>query len=407
LSSIALLMGLLGLSYLGTLIVGGRAARGLPSGVEFLSLGFIVGPHALGLVQREVVVEFEPVVQAGLGWLAFVVGLDFGRVGGRRVRNGPLALGMTAACLVGVIVAVTVYLALQRASVAALDSRGAMLLAAGAGAVGAETTPLAVQWVAARWGARGQLTDLLSQLASADDLVPVAASGAIFALAPLPGLSVQLSASGWFLVTVGLGAILGTVTALLLRGAEGYQVWGALVGTLLLGVGTAARFGLSTLLVTFVMGVALAAVSPARRTLRDMVRRTERSVFYPLLLLTGATIDVGVFTTHRGLYFVVGAAIVARVLGKGLSSTVMLSVSPRARAAGGRLPLAMLASGPVTVCTALAFAIRFPGAAGSVLLTTAATYAIIGELVATYVLRRILVDAGEIEAGAPSVGAGA
>ena len=35
------------------------------------------------------------------------------------------------------------------------------------------------------------------------------------------------------------------------------------------------------------------------------------------------------------------------------------------------------------------------------------TTAIIGELVATYVLRRILVDAGEIEAGAPSVGAGA
>lgn len=403
-SSIALLMGLLGLSYLGTLLVGGKAARGLPSGIEFLGLGFVVGPHVFGFVQREVVVEFEPVVQAGLGWLAFVVGLDFGRVNGRRVRNGPLALGMGAACLVAIIITITVHLALARAGVAGLDARGAMLLAAAAGAVGAETTPLAVQWVSARWGARGPLTDLLSQLASADDLVPVAASGAIFAIAPLPNLSVQLSGAGWFLVTIGLGAVLGTVTALLLRGAEGYQVWGALVGTLLLGVGTASRFGLSTLLVTFVMGVALAAVSPARRTLRDMVRRSERAVFYPLLLLTGASIDVQVFTTYRGLYFVLAAAVVARILGKGFSSAVMLSVSPGARAAGGRLPLAMLSSGPVTVCTALAFSIRFPGPAGNVLLTTAACYALVGELVALFVLRRILTDAGEIDDAPPSAG---
>ena len=34
---------------------------------------------------------------------------------------------------------------------------------------------------------------------------------------------------------------------------------GALIGTLLLGVGTAARFGLCTIFVTFVMGIAVAA----------------------------------------------------------------------------------------------------------------------------------------------------
>jgi hypothetical protein len=46
---------------------------------------------------------------------------------------------------------------------------------------------------------------------------------------------------------MALGALLGTVTALLLRGAEGDAVWGALIGTLLLGVGAAARFGLCTI----------------------------------------------------------------------------------------------------------------------------------------------------------------
>ena len=71
-SAIVLLMGLLLLSYVGSLIIGGRTPRGLPSGIEFLGLGFAVGPHALGLVDRTMIAEFEPIVQVALGWLAFV-----------------------------------------------------------------------------------------------------------------------------------------------------------------------------------------------------------------------------------------------------------------------------------------------------------------------------------------------
>ena len=93
-----------------------------------------------------------------------------------------------------------------------------------------------------------------------------------------------MPASGWFLLSLLLGALLGTVTALLLRGAEGYAVWGALIGTLLLGVGTATRFGLCTIFVTFVMGIALAGFSKDRRVLRRMVGSTERAVLYPMLL---------------------------------------------------------------------------------------------------------------------------
>ena len=45
---------------------------GLPSGVEYVALGFVLGPHALDLVGGDNLAAFEPVVQVALGWLAFV-----------------------------------------------------------------------------------------------------------------------------------------------------------------------------------------------------------------------------------------------------------------------------------------------------------------------------------------------
>ena len=395
-SAIALLMGLLLLSYFGSLLVGGRAARGLPSGIEYLGLGVAVGPAALGLVDRGIIAEFEPIVQVALGWLAFVVGLDFGRVEGRQVRSGSLALGVGCAVMTGLLVAAATRFVLARQPVPGLVGRDALLAAAGAGAVCAETTRAAVQWVANRWTARGPVTALLVELASADDFAPLVAAGAIFAFEPTGGLAIVLSPIGWFAVSIALGALLGTVTALLLRGAEGYQVWGALIGTLLLGVGTAVRFGLCSIFVTFVMGIALAAVSPSRRVLRRMVRPTERAVLYPMLCLAGARLDVRPLLESRALLALVAVVLLARIAGK-LASGAIVHVSVRAaRPAGPALGGGLLASGPVSISCAFVFALRFPGVVGDTLLVCATASGVLGELVSTLALRRLLAHAGEV-----------
>lgn len=395
-SAIALLMGLLLLSYVGSLIVGGRQARGLPSGVEFLGLGFLVGPHALGVVERSMINEFEPIVQVALGWLAFVVGLDFGRVNGRRVRAKAMALGVICALLTGGIVAFAVQQMLARVPVAGIDRTSALVFSAGAGAVTAETTRFVVQWVAARWQVKGPVSTLLVELASADDFAPFVAAGAIFAFAPSGGAVVDLPAAGWFGLSLALGGLLGTVTALLLRGAEGYDVWGALVGTLLLGVGTASRFGLCTIFVTFVMGIALAAVSPNRRALRRMVSPTERAILYPMLLLAGAHIDARPLLENRMLVAVVALVLIARVVGKLLSGFVVRAFFPAARPAGPALGIVLLSSGPVSVSCGFVFALRFPGRVGDTLLVCAAASAILGELVSTFAVKNLLTDLGEV-----------
>jgi hypothetical protein len=397
-SAIALLMGLLLLSYLGSLIVGGRTARGLPSGVEFVGLGFAVGPHALGLVDRSMIAEFEPIVQVALGWLAFIVGLDFGRVGGRRVRAKPMALGVFCALLTGATVFVAVDRMLSIVTVPGIDRTGGLLLAAGAGAVTAETTRFVVQWVAVRWNVKGPVSSLLVELASADDLAPLVAAGAIFAFAPSTSVSLQMPAGGWFVLSLSLGALLGTVTALLLRGAEGYAVWGALIGTLLLGVGTATRFGLCTIFVTFVMGIALAGLSPHRRVLRRMVSSTERAVLYPMLLLAGAHIDARPLMENHILIALVALVLLARIIGKLASGFVVRATVPSARPAGPLFGIVLLSSGPVSVSCGFVFALRFPGPIGDTLLVCAAASAVLGELVSTFALKSLLTQLGEATA---------
>ncbi|HSO33593.1 MAG TPA: cation:proton antiporter [Labilithrix sp.] len=395
-SAIALLMGLLLLSYVGSLIVGGRSAKGLPSGVEFIGLGFAVGPHALGLVERSMIAEFEPLVQVALGWLAFVVGLDFSRVAGRRVRARSMLLGVFCALLTGATVAFAVNRLLAYMPIAGLDGKNAWLFAAGAGAVTAETTRFVVQWVAVRWAVKGPISSLLVELAASDDLAPLVAAGAIFAFAPSSSVALEMPAGGWFLLSLALGALLGTVTALLLRGAEGYAVWGALIGTLLLGVGAATRLGLCTIFVTFVMGIALGGVSPNRRVLRKLVSPTERAVLYPMLLLAGAHLDARPLMENRMLIAVVALALLARIVGKLLSGVVVRATVPASRPAGPLLGIVLLSSGPVSVSCGFVFALRFPGPFGDTLLVCAAASAVLGELISTFALKSMLTQLGEL-----------
>lgn len=400
-SAIALLMGLLLLSYIGSMIVGSNKKPGLPSGIEFVGLGFAVGPRALGLIERPMMIDFEPIVQVALGWLAFVVGLDFGRVEGRRVRPASLGLGIGAAVLTGLAVGAAVYRLLETMPVSGVDARGNLVLAAGAGAVCAETARNGVDWARARWGATGPVSDLLVDIGAADDLALLVAAGAVFAIAPSPALQFSLPAWGWFGASVGLGALLGVATAMLLRGAEGDAVWGALIGTILLGVGVAARFGLCAIFVTFVMGIALAAASPRRRVLRKVVIPTERAVLYPMLLLAGAQLDPAPIFAQRALLVLVGVVLGTRLLAKLLAGGFVRRAA--ARPASAWLGLTLLSSGPVSTACGLAFALRFPGPVGDTLLFCAIASAVLGELLSTLPLRAILAHAGEIVVSVPAV----
>ena len=396
-NAILLLVGLLVLSYLGSFLVGGRTIRGagLPSGIEYVVLGFVLGPHVLGILGRDLLGEFEPIAQVALGWLALVIGLDFGKTGDRRVGGGAMVLGLLSGIVTGAMVGGAVWLYEIRVRHAPADF-DRILLAGGIGAACAETTRHAIRWAAERHGASGPLTTLLGDFAHADDFVPLIATAVLFALAPMnAAVPVHFAWWIWVAITIGFGLVLGGMTAMHIgRELRVDQTWGVLLGMSVLGIGVAARLGISALSVLFFMGFATAQLSRHRATIRAMVIPIERPILLPALVLAGAHVDL---RAMPGLPWIIGAAIAARVLAKMLIGT-MLSV----RRASPLLGAGLLSSGALSMSVGLAFALRFPGPTGNAILATACVTCILGEMIGPLMLRKLLRDAGEIDDSAPA-----
>ncbi len=398
-NAVLLLVGLLVLSYLGSFLVTGRTVRGagLPSGVEYVALGFVLGPRVLDLVGGDMLASFEPVVQVALGWLAFAVGLDFGYAGDQRVRRGSLAIGTMGSLITGGAVGAAVWFALPRLQ-PNLAPSDRILLAGGIGAACSETTRHAVRWVVERMNARGPLADRLNEIAHTDDLLPLLTIAILFALSPTPDVHVREPLRDWPLITIGIGLLLGAGAALLVRSDLRLdETWAVLFGVTLIAIGTTARLAISTLTASFFLGIAMAALSRHGAELRAMVAPTERPVLLPALLLAGAHLD---FVASPKLPWIAAVAIGARLAGKVVVGWLLYVSSKPARRAGPLVGLSLMSSGALAISIGLAFALRFPGPIGDTVLVVAAVSATFGEFVGPARLRRSLQAAGEIDNGA-------
>jgi hypothetical protein len=387
-----LLLGLLLLAYLGSNLVGGRAIRGfgLPSGSEYLVLGFALGPHVLDVVGRSLARTFEPVVLVGTGWLSLVVAVGYVRVADRWIKASRAAAGI----LLGVISCGAVTAAVYFLTPFFAPFRGfeRLAVALGIGACASATTRHSVRWVVERHGARGPLADFAADAARASSIVPPLALTILFALAP-GGALPAVPEVGRMGITLAFGAAIGLVAALLLgRDFRRDESWGVLLGTGLLTAGAADRVGLSLLGAMFAMGLILAA-SRHRLDIKAMLTPTEKPVLLPVVLLAGAYVNLKLPTP---VFVLVGLAVAAKILVRVLLG-VALSAGP-ARGTGADFGVSMLASGGFTIAAALAFSTRVPGMASDTVLLFAVVSTILGEWLAPAALRRSLDRAGELHA---------
>jgi hypothetical protein len=400
-STIVVLMGLLLLSYVGSFVTsGGRGVlrgAGLPSGSEFLALGVLAGPLVFGGVTREALEAFDPITYVAIGWLALSSGLEYGNVEGRRVGFARLFEGLVLTLLSGAAVAAAAWFVLPL--VAPISRADRILLTGGLACVCAETTTQAIRWIRERYRARGPLSDLLSELAHSDDLVPVVTVAWLYALRTPPRAMVHLPPVAWGGATVGVGIVLGVLAVLLLaRDLRVAESWGTLLGTSLMAVGLAARLDLAAVTAMFALGATIAFTSRHRGDVRAMIRTTERTVLLPMLVLAGARIDP---SSIGRLGWIIPVAIAVRVISK-LVVGVLVQGHRVARGGGVLLGLAQLSSGGVSVALGLAFALRFPGV-GDVVLATAVASTAIGEIAGPVALRQLLTRAGEVAEAPPSV----
>jgi hypothetical protein len=391
-NAVLLLLGLLALSYLGSMLRGERAIRGLglPSGAEYLCLGVALGPHALGIISKPLLDSFAPLLLVAASWITFIAGLGYSRVGPRSVALGRACVGVIGAALVGAAVFAAVYQALPLVAPALAGER--TLVAGGAACVSSGTTRQAVRWVVQRHSAQGPLADAFADYARASALVPVISVALLMAWYAVPGLSF-LAFPARAGSTFGVGALLGLVAlALLGRSLTRDEIWGILVGTSLLSMGVAARLGLSAPAATFALGLLIGTLSRRRVELSDMVRPTERAVLLPMAVLAGALVDV----TSPGAAALVVLCLGARCIAELARGLVLVALSRAARPAGPLVAYGLMSTGDVTLACAVSIASAFDRPAALALLAVAAAGLLVGELVAPLALRRSLSRAGEI-----------
>ena len=392
------LMGLIAAAFAGSVLMDRRrqTRHGLASGSEPVLAGFLIGPTMLGLVTPALLEVFTPLAQVGLGWLALIVGLDYGWVDRRRIPIPRTVAGTLAGLLTMGVVAAATFVLLRRLqpseSVWWQDTTN-WNAAGGNGSASAETTRHAVRWVADRVKANGPVTELLLDVADADDLGPFLACGALFTLQPPAGLRWAVHPGVLWAGQIALGVAIGFLTALLVsKRFRSRSLWGVLFGTSMLAIGLAVRADLAVLTVGFCMGLGLNAMSAHRQAIRAVVLPAEGPLRLPALLIAGAWIDVGKVPF---LAWVLPTALGARLLAKALVAGCAMLVSPPLRRAGAPLVPGLLACGPSSMSIGLAFALRFPGRIGDTVLVCAAAATLLGELVAPVGLRAALRRAGE------------
>ncbi|HZD05976.1 MAG TPA: cation:proton antiporter, partial [Longimicrobiales bacterium] len=328
------------------------------TGVHFPVLGYLLGPGGLGLLSGDAVIQLEPLLALGLGWIGLLFGMQLDRDALRQFPMGYhlLALGQAA-------LAYAFFLGIGLVLLELADQRsgGATLLLLGGAATASITTPAGVAMISSNFLARGRVRQLLFFIASVDALVGIVALQVAYALyhpttpvgeiGPLPVLN-------WILVGVGLGVVCGIIFLWLLRprpGREELVLY--LLGIAALGSGAALQLQLSPIFVCVVMGTVVANLAPDRQRIFQALEKWEKPIYVVLLLLAGALVTV---PTWWVLPLAAGY-IVVRAVAKWSGSALLVPLIPLPFRAPRTLGLGLIPQGGISLALAVSVVLTYSG----------------------------------------------
>ena len=188
----------------------------LSTGVPFLALGVVFRLPDVGVLPDDVVADLRPGLEFGLGWLGFVVGMQFDlrELDTLPDKSGAVVLAESATPLL--FTAGACALALF-----GLESEWSLRDALVLGACAAPASPIAAVALARSSGSRS--ASIVARVTALNDVAGVAVLGLVCAFfRPTDELSAwKLPHVAWLFVTLGLGGVLGILTYVLVRSAKG------------------------------------------------------------------------------------------------------------------------------------------------------------------------------------------
>lgn len=318
----------------------------LSSGIPFLAMGAIFSTESVGILSPEILHDLQPAFEFGLGWIGFVVGMQFDV---RRIER--MAEGIGAVIFIETIVpAVATGLLCSFVLIGlgvpfrgnAEFARDALILAGCA----APSAAVAFDFLRRRVGKRS--ARFVAQVTSLDEIAALGMLGltAIF-FRPQGHVLWTLPTSAWFLVEVGLGGVLGIVTYVLIRGAKSTtERLSLLLGAIALSAGMAGYLALSVPVVCAVAGALLANL-PMHDT--DGFKRILLDVERPLYLVFLVVVGASWRPSEWQGWVLAPAFVFARVVGKRLGAIWAKRLGPPELPSARELSLALLPQSPIAI----------------------------------------------------------
>lgn len=312
--SIALLAGLM-LSRLAKLAK-------LPAVTAYLVAGILVGPYVLGklggliesatgiggigFASMEDIETVSILSDVALGFIAFSIGNEFRLSQLKKIGKQATVVGILQAVITTIVVDIAL-IALHFAMPEKFPLSAAIVL----GAIASATAPAATLMVVKQYKAKGPVTDILLPVVALDDAVGLVLFAISFGVAKAlksgaPNLvSIIVEPLLEIVLSIGLGGLMGLLFSWCERFFHSRSKRLAVsVGFVLLTIGLSmikfqiggVHIGFSSLLVCMMLGTIFCNICDFSEELMDRVDRWTAPLFAIFFVLSGAELELSVFT---------------------------------------------------------------------------------------------------------------
>jgi len=331
----------------------------LLTGTEYLLLGLVLSERFLNVLDAETLIALSPFVGFGLGWIGFLLGIQFEFKQLTKLPHRYLSIGMVKTGVVLFVVFLASLFLLKRF----FDFSGfSLILGALIFSVTAtSTSPSALAMVDRYLITRKPrpLIKLLRTISSVDGLLATGVFG--LALCVLHTVRVTdfrwLDPVLWIGVSAGLGVLIGYLFHFLISlKISNEELFLIIVGCTTFTSGLASFFKLSPLFINFLAGLVVANSRWADFRVTHMLAKSEKAIYIIFLLLVGASWDPSVTALWLGLIYV-GIQMLSKTAGA-YSSTFLYKPNFFVPRLSG---LALTSQGGLTLAILISFSSLYSG----------------------------------------------
>ncbi len=372
------------------------------SGVEYIILGVLVGPHVTNIMTPQVVNQLSPVMSLSLGSLGLLYGLQFRFRAMAQVETDAFRLTLFEVCATFLSVSGAFVLFFWYYLAGQGEWRAVLPAALALGATAAVSAPTAIRVVKRHYNAQGKISERLGFAISLNQLLGITLFGLIFCffhIGETSGIR-PLTTTEWAAVNIGFGVVLGILFYLFLgkEESEGLLMV-ALLGIVVFASGAAYYLNLSPIFINLVLGIMLANTSSIRHRLLEVLHAVEKPFYVVILIFAGAAWNWPALLERwpllagcAGLYFVL------RYWGKSFGGFAAYTTAENPEQLPRRIGLGLLSQGAVAVAMMVNFRQVYKNEFTDIVVTCVLVSVILYEFLSPRLAKNILIDANEIQA---------